>query len=91
MFRFRAVRAETFFSSHQWNPSFRFARLCVFHSRSFLFFSLLAGRGDLEKIGMLPLLRGHANLLCIVPILTDDPRRESVSFLRSVFSFSGAS
>ena len=34
---------------------------------------------------MLPLLdlcvsslrRGHANLLCIVPILTDDPRRES--------------
>ena len=22
--------------------------------------------------------RGHANLLCIVPILTDDPRRESV-------------
>ena len=25
------------------------------------------------------LRRGHANLLCIVPILTDDPRRESVS------------
>ena len=24
-----------------------------------------------------PLRRGHANLLCIVPILTDDPRRES--------------
>ena len=24
------------------------------------------------------LRRGHANLLCIVPILTDDPRRESV-------------
>ena len=23
------------------------------------------------------LRRGHANLLCIVPILTDDPRRES--------------
>ncbi len=25
------------------------------------------------------LRRGHANLLCIVPILTDDPRRESDS------------
>ena len=25
------------------------------------------------------LRRGHANLLCIVPILTDDPRRESVT------------
>ena len=25
------------------------------------------------------LRRGHANLLCIVPILTDDPRRESTS------------
>ena len=24
------------------------------------------------------LRRGHANFLCIVPILTDDPRRESV-------------
>ena len=24
------------------------------------------------------LRRGHANLLCIVPIVTDDPRRESV-------------
>ena len=23
------------------------------------------------------LRRGHANLLCIVPILTDDPRRKS--------------
>ena len=25
------------------------------------------------------LRRGHANLLCIVPILTDDPRRESTA------------
>ena len=25
------------------------------------------------------LRRGHATLLCIVPILTDDPRRESIS------------
>ena len=25
------------------------------------------------------LRRGHANLLCIVPILTDDPRRESIA------------
>ena len=27
--------------------------------------------------------RGHANLLCIVPILTDDPRRESGAQCRS--------
>ena len=26
------------------------------------------------------LRRGHANLLCIVPILTDDPQRESVMY-----------
>ena len=25
------------------------------------------------------LRRGHGNLLCVVPILTDDPRRESIS------------
>ena len=24
------------------------------------------------------LRRGHANLLCLVPILTDDPRRKSI-------------
>jgi hypothetical protein len=29
------------------------------------------------------LRRGHANLLCIVPILTDDPRRESEIIERS--------
>jgi len=28
------------------------------------------------------LCRGHANLLCIVPILTDDPRREPILMLR---------
>ena len=27
---------------------------------------------------MSSLRRGHANLLCMVPILTDDPRRESI-------------
>ena len=27
------------------------------------------------------LRRGHANLLCIVPILTDDPRRESMMMM----------
>ena len=30
------------------------------------------------------LRRGHANLLCIVPILTDDPRRESETHLDDV-------
>ena len=46
--------------------------------------SLRAGHKTFVK-KLLPLLdlcvsslrRGHANLLCIVPILTDDPRRES--------------
>ena len=31
---------------------------------------------------MSSLRRGHANLLCIVPILTDDPRRESENAMR---------
>jgi len=31
-------------------------------------------------------VRGHANLLCIVPILTDDPRRESRSTWRRAMS-----
>ena len=34
------------------------------------------------------LRRGHANLLCIVPILTDDPRRESMP-LRVLVMFHG--
>ena len=38
------------------------------------------------------LRRGHANLLCIVPILTDDPRRESMVclWMLSLFSVSSA-
>ena len=51
--------------------------------------SLRAGQKTFVK-KLLPLLdlcvsslrRGHANLLCIVPILTDDPRRESKVWLR---------
>ena len=31
------------------------------------------------------LRRGHANLLCIVPILTDDPRRESTVHAYNIF------
>ena len=39
-------------------------------------------RGEKNLVTLLDLCvsslrRGHANLLCIVPILTDDPRRES--------------
>jgi hypothetical protein len=34
------------------------------------------------------LRRGHANLLCIVPILTDDPRRESDYYCNSLVSIS---
>ena len=34
------------------------------------------------------LRRGHANLLCIVPILTDDPRRESEMNRREKHAFS---
>ena len=33
------------------------------------------------------LRRGHANLLCIVPILTDDPRRESSAPLPVISCF----
>jgi hypothetical protein len=37
------------------------------------------------------LRRAHANLLCIVPILTDDPRRESKKccFLECWLAFAG--
>ena len=37
---------------------------------SMLYFTLL-------DVCVSSLRRGHANLLCVVPILTDDPRRES--------------
>ena len=44
-------------------------------------FSSEAGRhkkiGTLLDLCVSSLRRGHANLLCIVPILSDDPRRES--------------
>ena len=33
------------------------------------------------------LRRGHANLLCVVPILKDDPRRESGRYRRAPFLF----
>jgi len=45
---------------------------------------LAVPESTIKKFSTLPdlsvssLRRGHANLLCIVPILTDDPRRESV-------------
>ena len=36
------------------------------------------------------LRRGRASLLCLAPILTDDPRRESIVTHRCVFRFSRA-
>ena len=33
------------------------------------------------------LRRGHANLLCIVPILTDDPRRESDIYTHHIYIY----
>ena len=36
------------------------------------------------------LRRGHANLLCIAPILTDDPRREPLYLIMAVARFSTA-
>ena len=39
--------------------------------------SVLNIRHTLLDLCVSSLRRGHANLLCIVPILTDDPRRES--------------
>ena len=35
--------------------------------------------GTLLDLCVSALRRGHANLLCVVPILSDDPRRESDS------------
>ena len=41
--------------------------------------------GTLLDLCVLSLRRGHATLLCIVPILLDDPRRESgKSYIRDV-------
>ena len=37
------------------------------------------------------LRRGHANLLCIVPILTDDPRRESEVLQLKILCVDGSS
>merc|ERR1711903_119598 len=37
------------------------------------------------------LRRGHANLLCIVPILTDDPRRESTMMMMMMMMNAGLS
>ena len=39
--------------------------------------SLFKKLGTLLDLCVSSLRRGHANLLCIVPILSDDPRRES--------------
>ena len=38
--------------------------------------------GTLLDLCVSSLRRGYANLLCIVPILTDDPRRESTQLAR---------
>ena len=48
--------------------------------------TMLVGRLGVYLLSSLR--RGHANILCIVPILTDDPRRESstaVFFFTAVF------
>ena len=56
------------------------------HAQEHLPLQFAAGRPDwgstkelftLLDLCVSSLRRGHANLLCIVPILTDDPRRES--------------
>ena len=56
--------------------SLLFVYVCCLHvgarSDSFWLFTILA-------LCVSSLRRGHANLLCIVPVLTDDPRRESRS------------
>ena len=46
--------------------------------RSFCFFCIFVCLFTLLDLCASSLRRGHANLLCIVPILTDDPRRESI-------------
>jgi hypothetical protein len=41
--------------------------------------------GTLLDLCVSSLRRGHANLLCIVPILTDDPRKESDCYVTHTF------
>ena len=41
--------------------------------------------GTLLDLCVSSLRRGHANLLCIVPILTDDPRRESSVMMDTLY------
>ena len=43
----------------------------------FFLFSFFVKLFTLLDLCVSSLRRGHANLLCIVPLLTDDPRRES--------------
>ena len=47
------------------------------HTPSLAKSSLFKKLGALLDLCVSSLRRGHANLLCIVPILSDDPRRES--------------
>ena len=47
------------------------------HTPSLAKSSLFKKIGTLLDLCVSSLRRGHANLLCIVPILSDDPRRES--------------
>ena len=74
-------------SIHQWAPGFGYD-LCVSRENGNTCFKrrwqpLVPAqfcsttiRWELQKnVGVSSVRRGHANLLCIVPILTDDPRR----------------
>ena len=60
----------SFTGTLQWN--FTFVSSGVFLHVASKLFTLL-------DLCVSSLRRGHANILCIVPIVTDDPRRESIA------------
>ena len=55
------------------------AREFSIRMRSVLFARSIVKLFTLLDLCVLSLRRGHANLLCIVPTLTDDPRREPIN------------
>ena len=70
--------------------------ICLLHAQWSDFWSAIsvtrvAEAKDVKKLGtpldlcVSSLRRGHANLLCIVPILSDDPRRESIGIANAEF------
>ena len=77
--------AKTLFRSEKLHISYPKAEIGTKNNRFWIFLKIMyvyapcmyAKLFTLLDLCVSSLRRGHANLLCIVPILTDDPRRES--------------